>query len=206
MGLSIPTSVSDVMRKDLGVQQPVHIPARAIARSLLIATLLLAACGGPARSEIVVSGAWVRAATATSPEMETDTGSATATMPSDDEHAGDMAGMAGGQMGSGAVSAAYMEIVNRGSAADWLVSVTTDVAGVAEIHTSELDDQGLIRMRPLTDGLEIPANGRVSLQPGGYHLMLMALRQDLVAGERIELTLNFESGQSLTVSAEVRAP
>jgi copper(I)-binding protein len=106
----------------------------------------------------------------------------------------------------GGVSAAYMTLTNRGGAADRLVSVSTDAAGVAEIHTSEMDNEGVMRMRPLTDGLEIPANGSVMMEPGGYHVMLMNLQHDLNAGDSVTLTLTFASGKTLTVEAEIRPP
>ena len=61
-------------------------------------------------------------------------------------------------------------------------------------------------MRPLADGLDIPANESVTLEPGGFHLMLMDLQESLVAGETVSLTLTFESGKEITVDAEIRLP
>jgi copper(I)-binding protein len=115
--------------------------------------------------------------------------------------------MGGMDMGmNGPVSAAYMLIENRGGAADRLLRASTDAAAVVEIHETQIDDQGVGRMRPLVEGLEIPANGSVRLEPGGYHIMLMDLRRDLVAGEIVRLTLTFESGKEITVEAEIRQP
>jgi copper(I)-binding protein len=112
----------------------------------------------------------------------------------------------GMEMSPNSVSAAYLTIANAGAAADRLVSAATDVAGLVEIHTSEMDSQGVMRMRPLTDGLEIPPNGSVSLEPGGYHIMLMELNQPLMPGETVTLTLKFASGTTLDVEAEIRLP
>jgi copper(I)-binding protein len=175
--------------------------------SLLLFGLALVGCT-PATSDVSASDAWVRAATAnatgemdTSNESSTSVESGTSSMDMETATpAMDMSSSGGG------VSAAYMTLTNQGGAADTLISVATDVAGVVELHTSELDSSGVMRMRPLTDGLEIPANGSVSLSPGGYHVMLMNLRQDLVEGETVPLTLTFESGKTLTVEAEVRPP
>ena len=47
-------------------------------------------------------------------------------------------------------------------------------------------------MRPLTDGLAIPAGETVKLEPGGHHVMLVGLRQPLTSGQQVELSLRFE--------------
>jgi hypothetical protein len=54
--------------------------------------------------------------------------------------------------------------------------------------------------------LEIPADGGVTLEPGGNHIMLMDLQRDLNPGETVTLTLTFASGKTLTVEAEIRPP
>ncbi|MGQ9887113.1 MAG: copper chaperone PCu(A)C [Aggregatilineales bacterium] len=100
-------------------------------------------------------------------------------------------------------SAVYMTLENRGANADRLVAARTDAAGTVEIHETQMDG-GMMRMRPLENGLEIPASGRVMLEPGGYHVMLLDLPRDLLPGEAIALTLVFESGLELVVGAPVR--
>lgn len=148
-----------------------------------LVAFLLAACG-PGQSVLAVRDAWARAA-----EVSPAQGS---------EHSASTSH-------SGAVSAAYMVIANTGNAGDRLLRVVTDAATAAEIHTTQMEGN-VMRMRPLPDGLEIPAGGQVVLEPGGYHLMLMGLQRDLVAGERLPLTLIFASGKQLTIEAEIRAP
>ncbi len=106
---------------------------------------------------------------------------------------------------SEAVSAAYMLIENSGKAGDRLTSADTDIAGMVEIHTVEMEGD-VMRMRPVADGLEIPAESSVILEPGGYHIMLMGLQQSLSEGDAVSITLNFESGKSITVEAEIRVP
>ncbi|GAB4574095.1 MAG: hypothetical protein Kow0077_18920 [Anaerolineae bacterium] len=174
----------------------------AIVVIALSASLVLSACQ-PAESALSASDAWARAAAATMADSEAAGADATATsegmggMNSDSE-AMDMAG-------SPAVSAAYLTLTNSGGAADRLVGAETDAATVVEIHTVEMDN-GVMRMRPVADGIEVPAGGSISLEPGGYHLMLIDLTRDLVAGETIALTLHFASGKTLQVEAEVRNP
>ena len=103
------------------------------------------------------------------------------------------------------VAGAYMQIVSEVDAR--LVGVTSPVAGSAEVHWMTMEG-GTMRMRAI-DALDLPAGKVVELAPGGYHVMLFQLKQPLTAGERIALTLDFETaaGQKLQVpvSAEVRA-
>lgn len=89
-----------------------------------------------------------------------------------------------------------------------LVEVRTPVAGVAEVHEMAHQD-GVMRMRAVTGGLPLPAGQAVTLAPGGYHVMLMDLKQPVKAGETVPLTLVIEGAdrqrQTVEVKAEVRA-
>lgn len=100
------------------------------------------------------------------------------------------------------VAAGYMTIRNTGSAADTLLGGSASVADRIEVHESSEKD-GVASMRKLNQGLEIPANGSVELKPGGLHLMLMGLKGTLVAGEPVQLVLNFEKAGSVTVEFAV---
>lgn len=96
----------------------------------------------------------------------------------------------------------YFTLANEGGRPDTLLTVETDVA-IAELHESQIDEQGIMRMRPLTN-VEIPAGGSVSLEPGGKHVMLINLKRDLTPGDKISLTLNFQQSGPMTIEAEVR--
>ena len=124
-----------------------------------------------------------------------------------------------------AAGAAYMKIENAGSAADALVGAASPAAKTVEVHEtvamesempaasdgmgmespmpSEGTDGGMMGMRPIAR-LEIPAGGSVELKPGSYHIMLIGLNQELKPGDKIEITLTFESAGEVTVTAEVR--
>jgi periplasmic copper chaperone A len=88
-----------------------------------------------------------------------------------------------------------------------LVAGSSPVAGVVEIHEMTMDGNTM-RMRAIP-GLELPAGKPVELKPGGYHVMLMDLKQPLKAGEKVLVSLVFETagGQRETVQlqAEVRS-
>ncbi len=92
------------------------------------------------------------------------------------------------------VSAAYMTIENGGDSVIRLVAAATDAAGLVEIHEVQMEND-VMKMRPVEGGIEIPAGGSVELKPGGYHVMLMELKRELVAGEAVSLTLTFEMGE-----------
>ncbi|MDE1148352.1 MAG: copper chaperone PCu(A)C [Azospirillaceae bacterium] len=99
---------------------------------------------------------------------------------------------------------AFVTLRNTG-AADRLVAVETDVAKMAQIHMAEVVD-GIARMRPLADGVALPAGGDVTLKPEGAHIMLMGLTRPLSVGERVHLTLRFKAAAPLAVDAVVLAP
>ena len=106
-------------------------------------------------------------------------------------------------MDMGGTGAAYMVIRNSGAEVDRLVGGETDIAKVVEIH-EVIDVEGVMEMHPLADGLEIPAGGEVTLQPGGSHVMLIGLKEDLVNGKTYELTLHFARVGDVTVPVDVR--
>jgi copper(I)-binding protein len=101
------------------------------------------------------------------------------------------------------VAAGYFKIENDGSAPDRLVAVTGEIAGRAEIHEMAVDDSGVMTMRPLADGIEIPADGTVELKPGSYHVMFMDLKRGVKEGERFKGTLTFEKAGTVEVEFSV---
>lgn len=88
-----------------------------------------------------------------------------------------------------------------------LVAVNTPAAGVTEVHEMKMEDN-VMRMRPVPK-LDLPARQPVALTPGGYHIMLMQLKQPLAAGQTIALTLTVEDAKGQrrerTIEVPVRA-
>jgi len=97
----------------------------------------------------------------------------------------------------------YMTIVNKGNEADRLLSASSPVAGIVEIHEMKMEGT-LMQMRAIKD-LEIKPGATVALKPGGYHVMLMELKQPLKEGETVPLTLRFEKAGSVDVKASIGA-
>lgn len=90
------------------------------------------------------------------------------------------------------MSAAYITIVNTGGSPDRLLAVSSPVAEAIEIHDTRLSG-GVMRMRPVTDGLVVPARSRVELKPLGVHLMLIGIKTPLEAGREMSAKLRFEN-------------
>ncbi|MEO1640240.1 MAG: copper chaperone PCu(A)C [Pseudomonadota bacterium] len=92
----------------------------------------------------------------------------------------------------------YLMIENTGDTVDRLISVQADFPRV-EIHKTEMDGD-IARMMELEDGIEIPAGGMVTLEPGGMHVMFMGLGGDpFEVGEEIPATLVFENAGEIAV-------
>lgn len=105
---------------------------------------------------------------------------------------------------TGKVGAGYTTIVNTGTNADQLVSASSPAVDKVEIHSMTMDG-GVMKMRPLPDGIAIPAGGTSKLAPGGYHLMLLGLKAPLVEGKLVPLTLNFAKAGPVKVELKVEA-
>lgn len=75
--------------------------------------------------------------------------------------------------------------------------------GEGDMGDDDSPGGGMMTMQEV-DSIAIPAGGTIALEPGGYHIMLLGLTEDLVVGDTIEVTLNFESGATETVTAEVQ--
>lgn len=90
------------------------------------------------------------------------------------------------------VAAGYMVIRNAGAAPDRLLAVASAIAGKVEVHSMSVDAKGVMAMRMVEGGLEIPAGGTVEFKPGGYHLMFVGLKAPPVEGQGFAVTLTFE--------------
>ena len=103
-----------------------------------------------------------------------------------------------GQKGTGA----FMSITAKDGAK--LVGVSSPVAGVAEVHEMKMEGD-IMKMRALP-ALDLPAGQVVQLKPGGYHLMLMDLKQPLPKGSTVPLTLRLQDAQGVESRLEVSVP
>ena len=91
---------------------------------------------------------------------------------------------------AGASAAAYLDLANDGGA-DRLVAVEAPGIGEASLHSTTMEG-GIMRMRPLPDGLAVGGGATVKLAPMGTHIMIEGLSRRLVVGEHVPLVLKFE--------------
>ncbi|TDM08323.1 MAG: hypothetical protein C4K60_02300 [Ideonella sp. MAG2] len=85
-----------------------------------------------------------------------------------------------------------------------LLSAASPVAGVVEVH--EMKMEGNVMKMAAIPSLELPAGKPVELKPGGYHVMLMDLKQPLKDGDTVPLTLTIEGKDGKKETVEVKAP
>lgn len=104
-----------------------------------------------------------------------------------------------GQKASGAFMTLTAQTPGR------LVSVSSPVAGVAEVHEMKMEGD-VMKMRALANGLELPAGKPVELKPGGYHVMLMDLKLPLQKDTTIPVTLVFKDAKGVETKKELKLP
>jgi copper(I)-binding protein len=100
--------------------------------------------------------------------------------------------------------AAYMTVSNTGSAALRLSCVSSDAAAQCQIHEMTMDG-GVMKMRPVQGGLEVKPGETVMLKPGGFHIMLVGLKEPLQAGKSLDATLKVEGGDTVQVEFPIAA-
>jgi copper(I)-binding protein len=103
-----------------------------------------------------------------------------------------------GQQGTGAFMKITAQEVMQ------LVGVSTPVAGTAEVHEMKMDGD-VMRMRAVPK-LDLPAGKAVELKPGGYHVMLMDLKQPLAAGSTVPLTLVLRNAKGIESKLDLKLP
>jgi hypothetical protein len=114
------------------------------------------------------------------------------------DHAWTRATPGGAKVGGG-----YLTIENKGATPDKLTGGSSAIAGKVEVHEMAMDN-GVMKMRPLKEGLAIPPGKSVTLAPGGYHLMLMDLKAPLKSGDKVPVRLTFEKAGEVNVTFDVQ--
>jgi copper(I)-binding protein len=99
------------------------------------------------------------------------------------------------------ITAAYFHATLAGTGADKLIAAKTPLAGRAELHEHVMQGD-VAKMRPV-DAVPLAPGKPVVFQPGGYHVMIMDLKQALNEGDTFPLTLTFEKAGDVTVDVMV---
>jgi periplasmic copper chaperone A len=101
--------------------------------------------------------------------------------------------------GNGAV---YFVLQNHSAAADELTGVSSEIAQAVEMHQSTMEGD-VMQMQQV---MSVPIEGKEGIEfaPGGYHVMLIGLKQDVKLGDQIQVTLNFADHEDITISVPVQ--
>lgn len=92
----------------------------------------------------------------------------------------------------------YLTIANSGTVPDRLTGASSEAAGLIDVHKMSMVD-GVMNMEAVDGGLDIPAGGSVSLEPGGIHLMLMQIGTPFEEGQCLQVTLHFVNAGDMPV-------
>ena len=97
----------------------------------------------------------------------------------------------------------YLTMTSKGRA-DRLLAVSSPIAREVQIHSMKMEGD-VMRMREVS-AIDLPADKLVELKPGGFHLMLMGLKEPLKTGQVFPLKLRFEKAGEVAVEVSVDAP
>jgi copper(I)-binding protein len=105
---------------------------------------------------------------------------------------------------SATVAGGYLKITNTGNIPDRLTGGSAEVARKFEVHEMSMDG-GVMKMREVKNGLEIPPGATVELKPGSYHIMMVNLSRPLAQGDKVKGSLTFERAGKVDVEFTVEA-
>ncbi|MBB6346171.1 copper chaperone PCu(A)C [Nonomuraea muscovyensis] len=98
------------------------------------------------------------------------------------------------------MTAAFGTLVNNTDADIAVVAGTSPLSPTIELH-EVVDSGGKMVMRPKEGGFVVPARSTHELKPGGDHIMLMGVTEEVKPGARIPFTLTVKDGAPLEFTA-----
>ena len=98
--------------------------------------------------------------------------------------------------------AAFMQIVNDGED-DRLIGAASPAANVVQLHTHVESGDGVMQMKHVEEGFDMPAGSTLSMERGGKHVMMMGLTAPLAQGDIVPITLTFEKAGDMTIDVPV---
>jgi periplasmic copper chaperone A len=97
--------------------------------------------------------------------------------------------------------AAYMTLKNNGTSVDRLLSAITPLADQVQFH-KVTEDNGVSRMREVRS-VELEPGAEIIFKPGEMHMMMVGLKQPLIEGQTLPLTLHFENAGNIEVTVPI---
>lgn len=167
---------------------PAALPAALLASALVLGT---AACGSPSAP----SGSATPIAAAAGATAASDASNVSKALTLTDGWAKAGTGMTG----------AFGTLTNTTDAPITITTAASDAASRTELHTMSKQDDGTMKMVQKEGGFVVPAQGTVKLVPGGDHVMLIGLKEELRNGDQVRITLTSTSGESYEWTVPVRS-
>lgn len=99
-------------------------------------------------------------------------------------------------------AAGYFTLSNDTGKPQVLTGATAPACGSLMLHQS-LSENGMERMA-MVKSITVPAHGRITFAPGGYHLMCLSPAAAVTPGGSVPVTLHFADGSTLTAAFPVR--
>lgn len=103
----------------------------------------------------------------------------------------------------GGKSAAYLRISNGTASTDTLLSFSSNAAESVELHESIEHEDGTTSMQPAGQQV-IEESEKLVFEPGGLHLMLIGVKQDLAIGDSLQITIEFARASTISTTAKVQ--
>jgi copper(I)-binding protein len=100
-------------------------------------------------------------------------------------------------------TAMYMLIHNHTAETDELLGVLSDIAEAVEVHETTIDANGVMQMSQVASVVLEP-DAEVYFKPGGLHIMFIGLKQDLNAGDEVQVTLHFKHHEDIILTVPVQ--
>lgn len=107
-------------------------------------------------------------------------------------------------MGGRNMTGAFAIVENSGATPRTVVAASSDVSDTVELHEMK-NENGMMRMSPVKK-FDIPANGKLELKPGSFHVMLFDVKKKLVDGDKVKISLTLDDGTKVETEALVRKP
>ena len=102
----------------------------------------------------------------------------------------------------GEIGAVYFLLENHTTETHEMIAAVSDVAQAVEIHESQMNGD-VMQMQRL-ESVSLGPGAEVVFEPGGLHIMLIDLQQELKTGDEIEVTLQFRNFDDITVRVSVQ--
>lgn len=102
------------------------------------------------------------------------------------------------------MSAAFGTLVNESDEDVTVTAVSSAASPMIELHETVENDAGEMVMREIAGGFVVPAGGRLTLEPGGDHIMMMDLAAPLRAGDEVSFTMTMSDDSTVEFTAPVK--